>query len=151
MNMGYMHAALYRLGLEALACSTPGCREDTDTCKKKEKKKKYVAHPPANSPSPTSLSNPSKRPLQQYMLRSPIPTFYILQSVIYAAVSASKQAKANSPAESLQMHGESSPPCHTHSSASQRQAERGRAPRTCSRSTAGPRRTWPPTLNMEML
>lgn len=58
--------------------------------------------------------HPSERPLQQYMLLSPIPTFYVLQCVIYAAVSMSKQAKANSPAESPQMHTESSPRCHTH-------------------------------------
>lgn len=63
------------------------------------------AQPPL-APPDLCLSNPSKRPLQQNMLGSPIPTFYILQSVIYAAVSASKQAKANSPAESPQMHGE---------------------------------------------
>lgn len=62
---------------------------------------------------------PSKRPLQQYMLLHPIPAFYVLQCVIYGAVSMSKQAKANSPGESPQMHTASSPQCHTHSSASQ--------------------------------
>lgn len=66
---------------------------------------------------------PARRPLQQYMLLHPIPTFYILQCVIYGAVSMSKQAKANSPGESPQMHTESSPQCHTHSSASQRRTK----------------------------
>lgn len=47
---------------------------------------------------------PSKRPLQQYMLVHPIPAFCVLQCVIYGAVSMSKQAKANSPGESPQMH-----------------------------------------------
>lgn len=40
---------------------------------------------------------------------APIRAFYILQCVIYGAVSMSKQAKANSPGESPQMHTESSP------------------------------------------
>lgn len=84
------------------ACSTHGCRVETDTCTKKKKKSMW--------PYP----HPSERPLQQYMLLSPIPTFYVLQCVIYAAVSMSKQAKANSPTESPQMHTESSPRCHTH-------------------------------------
>lgn len=44
------------------------------------------------------------RPLQQYMLVHPIPAFCILQCVIYGPVSMSKQAKANSPGESPQMH-----------------------------------------------
>lgn len=123
------------------ACSTHCCRVETDTCTKKKRKKKSMWPYP----------HPSQRPLQQYMLLSPIPTFYVLQCVIYAAVSMSKQAKANSPAESPQMHTESSPPCHTHthSSASQR-SEKARAPQTFTVSTVH-RRTWPPTLNMEML
>lgn len=54
-----------------------------------------------------------------YMLLHPIPAFCVLQCVIYGAVSVSKQAKANSPEESLQMHALSSPQCHTHSSPSQ--------------------------------
>lgn len=54
-----------------------------------------------------------------YMLLHPIPAFCVLQRVIYGAVSVSKQAKANSPEESLQMHALSSPQCHTRSSPSQ--------------------------------
>lgn len=49
------------------------------------------------NPKPMWLyTHPSKRPLQQYMLLSPIPAFYILQCVIYGAVSMSKEAKASS-------------------------------------------------------
>lgn len=144
-----MHAALYRLGLEALYVLFPSAVRIHIRALKKEEKKKKSMWPTQPPPSDLSLSNPSKRPLQQYMLRSPIPTFYILQSVIYAAVSASKQAKANSPAESLQMHEESSPACHTHSSASQcRENSGAKAPRTCE---PFHRRPPPPPLNMEML
>lgn len=75
-----------------------------------KKKKNATVH--AHTP-------PFKRPLQRYMLLHPIPAFCVLQCVIYGAVSMSKQAKANSPGESLQMHTASSPQCHTHSSASQ--------------------------------
>lgn len=119
------------------ACSSYStCMEpETDTCTKK-----YVTihvHIP-----------PFKRPLLQYLLLHPIPAFYILQYVIYGAVSMSKQAKSNCPGESPQMHTASSPQCHTHSSASQHCTKL--KPQTLTVSMVDGC-AWPPTLNMEML
>lgn len=55
MNMGEMHAALYRLGLEALYVLLPSAvRIYTHVhLKKKKKKEKYVAYP---TPPPSDLS-----------------------------------------------------------------------------------------------
>lgn len=78
------------------------------------------------------------------MLLHPIPAFCVLQRVIYGAVSVSKQAKANSPEESLQMHALSSPQCHTRSSPSQHCSN----PQILAISTAA--HGCQPTLNMEM-
>lgn len=56
---------------------------------------------------------PSKRPLQQDMILYSMPAFCAVQSVIYGAASISKQAKPNSPPESLQMNSKFTTMSHT--------------------------------------
>lgn len=78
------------------------------------------------------------------MLLHPIPAFCVLQRVIYGAVSVSKQAKANSPEESLQMHHHSV----THVAHPLNTAQNSN-PQILAISTLHCC-TWPSTLNMEM-